>query len=71
MRNKNWSNTVKTPKLIAKCKRYGCSKELGMISLGKRNDGKYFVYTHRAMSSAFAKPESIPVSQIKFIASTS
>lgn len=39
------------------------------VSLGQDKDG-YYVYTHRARSKSYKKPESIPDKDIKFISST-
>jgi len=59
-KKKNWENVSKPPKL---------RKKLDGVSLGKDDNG-YFVYTHRARSSSYPKPEKIPQSKIKFIRST-
>ncbi len=40
------------------------------VSLGKAKNGKFFVYTHRARSKYYDKPESIPQKDIDFIEST-
>jgi len=63
-------NVTKTKELIDKCKKHDCLKDLDEISLGKDDKG-YFVYTHRAGSKRYDKPESIAIKDIKFIATTS
>lgn len=45
------------------------SSKIDEVSLGSDKDG-FFVYTHRARSKSYKTPESIPVKDIEFIAST-
>ena len=62
-------SVTKTPELIAKCKEHNCLNDLDEVSLGQDDDG-FYVYTHRARSDSYKKPESISIKDIKFISST-
>lgn len=59
----------KPQELIDKCKKADCMKSLDGISLGQDKKG-YYVYTHRARSKSYPKPENISIKDIKFIETT-
>lgn len=67
---KNYSYATINDALKEKCIKADCLKDLDQVSLCIDDEG-YFVRTHRARSSSYKKPEDIPISKIKFVASTS
>jgi hypothetical protein len=68
-KKKSFENVTKPQELIDKMEKAGVKDKLDGVSLGKDKDG-YFVYTHRARSKSYAKAESIPVKDVKFVEST-
>lgn len=62
-------NVTKPQALIDKCQKADCMKSLDGVSLGQDKKG-YFVYTHRARSKSYPKPENIHIRDIKFIETT-